>query len=155
MRMREIKFRGKRFVGGVWEIGWYLQREGNYGETLHFIYDGEHEHLVHPETIGQYTEREKMFEGDIVRYDTTWNKTIGVVRFGDYEQDGSGGEYSGAWVKGFYVERVLIIPSEWDIEMNEPPTEREEEKTISIITCDFEVIGNRWDHPHLLKGEEG
>jgi hypothetical protein len=55
------------------------------------------------------------YEGDIVLYNPdALNDIIGVVKFGNYAQDGSAGEYRSRVCYGFYIERLRTLPSEWD-----------------------------------------
>lgn len=53
------------------------------------------------------------FENDIFEYiEHGYGTCMGVVKYGIYEQDGSGGEYRSKECIGFYVEKVRLIPSE-------------------------------------------
>jgi len=157
--MREVRFRGKRLSDGKWVYGSYQadvlclgKHTIIYGDLEGFYCEDE----VDPETVGQYTglkdkNGREIYEGDIVRYKPGWNELIGVVCFGHYSQDGSGGEYSPRSCVGFYVERKVIIPDEWD---NGEVYPREEEEQMSIAEQEYEIIGNIYENPELLKGDE-
>ena len=76
--MREILFRGKRFIGGEWAYGSIITEKNIFDKdmVMTHIYDDKcNVILVIPETVGQYTglcdngkNGKKIFEGDIVRY---------------------------------------------------------------------------------------
>lgn len=82
--MREILFRGKDINSGEWQFGYYskcflLSLQGDSPKHSIICECG----LVSPvvsETIGQFTglldeNNTKIFEGDIVRYSSSWNQT--------------------------------------------------------------------------------
>lgn len=84
--MSEILFRGKRTDNGEWVEGYYIPMgEHHYiltGRLELVLYIGFERFLVNPDTVGRYIGRtdtygNKMFEGDIVKYDD-W---CGVVTF--------------------------------------------------------------------------
>lgn len=85
--MREIVFRGKRADTGEWVYGdlihvGYLYCVGNDIEA--FTKAGFNECVVNPDTVGQYTglkdiEGERIWEGDIVRYNCSDKVIVGKV----------------------------------------------------------------------------
>ena len=134
--MREILFRGKD-IAGNWHYGVPLVFTEDYVcITAPHTYNK----AVIPETVGQYTgltdkNGKKIFEGDIVKREytlhhgetkTTRETQIGVVNFNDR------GEFIANTVKG---------RGNWF--------------SIGVVwKGDYiEVIGNIYDNPELLKGE--
>ena len=136
MTMREILFRGKQTDNGEWVEGYYLnQRESltdkkacyiatNNGYGFNYI-------SVIPETVGQYTgltdkNGRKIFEGDIL----------------------------GGFLDEEYPEHKTIVAVEWYEGMwvthqgNCCPDLLEKGDVMDW----FEVIGNIYDNPELLKG---
>lgn len=148
--MREILFRGKRTYNGEWIEGKDIMHETVRGK-LCLSNVGEDWVSVEPETVGQYTgltdkNGKKIFEGDIVRLcryafewedKSNWKFEIGYIRFKNgcfiiddiYSSDGYN-ELS-------CVYNEITCGGEYD----------------SCVI--FEVIGNKWDNPELLKGGEG
>lgn len=135
IKMKEIKFRGKRINNGEWVYGFYF--EDNKGLSVIREPRTINTFTVIPETVGRYTGREdkngkEIFEGDTIKAFNGINKIVGIVRFGEYEQDGSGGEYRGTRCIGFYVERTKTIPNEWEVE-DDLLYEPDYEKTNSLL----------------------
>lgn len=140
--MREILFRGKRVDNGEWVEGnyeWYHKPE-KY--IISNPYTGETKGVL-PETVGQYTgltdkNGKKIFEGDIITTTTldTGDEQKAVVGFGNFIDENNDDEYI-----GFYIEFDGIKTTITQLAMEE-------------VKDRFEVIGNKWDNPELLKGEE-
>lgn len=91
----------------------------------------------------------EIYEGDIVQYKSILNENIGTIKFGEYEQDGSGGEYSPTVCLGIYIQRLRIIPTDWDIVCG-GPVECEEDDQVSPCKTEMEVIGNIYENPELV-----
>lgn len=153
--MREILFRGKRADNGKW-----VTDSASYIEDGDGVWLSDNTDVVKiiPETVGQYTDLidkngVKIFEGDIVEYNTfdAFDCQC-VVKFGEYKQDGSGGEYCAEKCIGFYVEVDNFTCPDWC--ENEPdyfPQYLIQQSLLEIASI-CEVIGNIHDNPELLEG---
>ena len=130
--MREILFRGKRADNGEWVYGSPIFQDNyviiRFWNSEEFEYE---EHLIIPETVGQYTgltdkNGKKIFEGDILNglfYLHPYRKIFQV----------------GYAVNGFY-----FFDEDDEDEVGWHPSH----------IVDYEVIGNIHDNPELLKGGE-
>ncbi|KLV25701.1 hypothetical protein ABW02_15120 [Niallia circulans] len=157
--MREIKFRGKCVYTAEWVYGSLIMIAPEVAPTIvttgsSAVGYSQIEHKVDIDTVGQFVEVQgkKCFEGDIIQYlNVIGANTIGIIRFGEYEQDGSGGEYTATKCLGFYVERVNTKPFEWQDEV----FEYEYEKHVSLAGIEeFKVIGNIHDNREILEQED-
>ena len=156
--MREILFRGKTLLGN-WVEGDLLQYLG-YGKA-HIVqhYKGAGGQEVIPETVGQYTgltdkNGKKIFEGDIVQYLTYDDFDCqSVVKFGEYKQDGSCGEYGARICLGFYVEVDNFTCPDWCENEPECFSDYQKQQNILEIANECEVIGNVHDNPEILRGD--
>ena len=129
---REILFRGKRVDSSEWFEGSYWLSRSAVRETT-YITDGYGNlFCVIPETVGQYTglndkNNVKIFEGDIV---TVENPNISDDEYGIVKFDNDGAM--------FIVEfDTFTVDFGNNIDSNQ---------------C--KIIGNIFDNPELLKGEE-
>lgn len=155
--MREILFRGKRTDNGEWVEGDLVQGVGKQ-KGLMFIWSEDKrvpmevfESNVIPETVGQYSgwkdkKGQKMFEGDIVELESRgYYPTIdrGVVIF----KDGCFGiEYQTAIARKYGWEKTfhrIGTTDKW-----------QDMSASGTITYTYEVIGNIYDNPELLKGRK-
>lgn len=171
--MREIIFRGKRKDNGKWIYGSLAPKETNSYADGFLIIDGaiNYDELdnyqplfsaysVIPKTIGQYTglidkNGIAIFESDIVQYSTYDGCSCrSIVKFGDYRQDGSNGEYAPTICSGFYVEvNNFTYPDWWDNELNYFQ-DYLKQQNLAEVSSQCQVIGNIFDNPELLKIEE-
>lgn len=117
---------------------------------------------INPDTLCLYTEqnieKDKIWENNILEYDGEGcAKCIGVVKYGSYIQDGSGGEYGGRECIGFYVEMLRLIPYEWEDETVEeifkyfPHYYKKYSLAEILKQKDVKKIGNVFDNPELLE----
>lgn len=167
MRENMGLYRGKRKDTGEWVEGFYVHLYDDKGHESHRIYPGYAEtdcgdyypdwFEVDPETVGQYTGRDDMneqgiFEGDIIRYNTFNDFDChSVVKFGEYEQDGSGGEYNPRDCIGWYVEVDNFTCPDWA--ENDPIYFNDylKQQNLFEVSDECEVIGNIHDNPELLE----
>lgn len=158
--MREILFRGKNSITNVWHTGFYVHVHKTthcalgYGDSdkdndIHKIifermtdWELPNQHFaadVDPDTVGQYTGLKdkngvKIFEGDIVRYiygpgKGYWNANqLSVIKIDEFgvRMDGIKGTNKYALLGGW----LSSIPYGAEL---------------------FEVVGNIYDNPELLK----
>ena len=140
--MREILFRGKRTDNGEWVYGNLVR---GCDKKYAYIVEFGNEELcrnyvdVHPETVGQYTgltdkNGTKIFEGDIVLvpyidpiFKCTWSDTSPCERAIVKHCNGM-----------FYVEYI----------------ESGDKFTLSAMDGYMKIIGNIYDNPELLGGNE-
>lgn len=139
--MREILFRGKHIRSGEWAYGSFVHRTLFYGDPCDEYYIlkiGEFDcdyyiaDKVTPDTIGQYTgmtdkNGTKIFEGDIVRYET----------YEPYHNRSSVGVETVKFISGQFSPRPHCQTCEDDYYTEE--------------YRNFEVIGNIHDNPELLE----
>lgn len=136
----------------------HITTEGELGKLIVM-------HEVFPETIGLRAPYNTMhgiaiFDGDIVTYPGPQGyddfSCVSVVHLGEYDQDGSGGEYSPCKVNGWYVEidHFAIVP---DWAQDDPymfPWYLHQQSLQEVAgTC--RVIGNIHADMHLLKAFVG
>ena len=139
------KFRGKRKDNGEWVKGFYVEsKHYDEGVTLHRIisedvkycdYEGYYiEYDVDPETVGQYIgicdiNETEIFEGDIIKFSGEY----WVVKHGIFYDNG----FSDS-LYGYYIELIGEKVCRFGI-VYDPKN-------------GFEVVGNVYDNPELLKG---
>ena len=82
---REIKFRGKSKKTGKWIEGYYVYNE--YQSFIHTL-DTNEEIEVDEETVGQFTGKDEIYEGDVIvadfRTKSGIKKVKGLVIFDEY-----------------------------------------------------------------------
>lgn len=112
--------------------------------------------VVYSDTLGIFTGQldkngVRIFTGDIVQYQNDFEFDCqAVVKFGEYGQDGSSGEYGPAPCLGFYVEVNNFTCPDW---LDELPKYLWKQSILQVAG-DCEVIGNIWDNPDLLSKKE-
>lgn len=170
--MREILFRGKKYKTSVfdktdWVYGSLIDSGNHEQVTIYPWYVGASTmsvrqlvyarmEAVKPETVGQFTgltdkNGKKIFEGDIIRYNTVNDFDChSVVKFGEYEQDGSAGEYNPRDCIGWYVEVDNFTCPDWADDDPIYFNDYLKQQNLLEVSDECEIIGNIWDNPELL-----
>lgn len=134
-------FRGKEFDTSKWVIG-YLDAAAP-PDYAYIITGDEKTCRVDPETVGEWTTRfdkkvERIFEGDIIKYETpSCSVKYGVINFGKYAIHADGSTYN----IGFYIS--------W---LNNPFVRQD--LGFWLEQREIVIIGNIYDNPELLKGNK-
>lgn len=163
--MREILFRGQtrrkgkkvRMDGSLVESNWvYGGVFQGPNRSVIYTYDPVDKRVVYSDTVGQFTgltdkNGKRIFEGDIVQYNTFDDfDCYSVVKFGEYKQDGSAGEYDHKNVVGWYVNVDNFTCPDW---AENDPTYFPfylNQQNLKEVAHNCEVIGNIHDNPELL-----
>ena len=159
--MREILFRGKRTDCDAWVEGDLLQIKYYNKPIIECKIMPQtpvsSAYPVLPETVGQYTgltdkNGKRIFEGDIVRYNTYDDFDCqSVAKFGEYNQDGSAGEYSASKCIGFYVDvDNFTCPDLCEYGSNCFSNYLKQQNILEVAQY-CEIIGNIHDNPELLE----
>lgn len=152
--MREILFRAKdnNIKGVEWVYGFYVVTDSPMQGKRHFIYTGKIEydklsaesyfpticsrHFVDPETVCQYIglkdkNGRKIFEGDIVRYT---DEVIGKEKVDEVKYNETHAAFCRLHKSEMGLQYLFVDEA---------------------VANKCEVIGNIFDNPELLGGEEG
>ena len=148
--MREILFRGKHATIGNWEYGYYVFVPNWHGKEKHYIQtlDDDRDlgliHSVSPETVGQFTgltdkNGVKVFEGDILKI-AKKSDSLGTYYYPPVE-----------YPVNVFV-RWDLCAWLWEVRGKEGPYYIGFPEAWCHYEC--KVIGNIYENPELLEGED-
>lgn len=162
--MRPIKFRAwdkrRRKMMPVTDMNFYenLESPKVWASVCGDVDCGlcEEEYEEEDVVIMQYTgltdkNGREIYEGDILKAYNHWKYTLGVVKIGEYNQDGSGGEYSPSLCLGVYLDTDQV----WNFVWNDKEEASDYEKHATLLEFDvLEIIGNLYENTELVEDEE-
>lgn len=184
MKMENLLCKGKDKDDGKWYEGYYMlmhdttyccMPSDNAGKAKRLEEENTHHYIIFecmtdwglpnkhlraeilPETLCRCFEWEKgtIWENDIYQWlNSAYGRCTGIVRFGEYWQDGSADEYPRIHCYGVYVEILKVIPfPESCISEEDYPDYL---KTISVLEMfeenkEVNLIGNNFDNPELVE----
>lgn len=134
--MREILFRGKCELSGLWNTGSLVKYKDDYGnEEYHIVQTDKGYVVVIPETVGQFTgltdkNGKRIFEGDIIKT-KKYGKIVGYSNVNDYD---------------IFV--VKYEPAVFRLDNHN--------RGFNLVGkgTDYEVIGNIHDNPELIGSDK-
>ena len=169
MMSRGDFFRGKQRTGKGWVEGYYVVKKNLFGREEHKIHQDcsgkdkpiNYEYTdILPETLSRHLRNGNLsvWENEVYSWKSEWGICTGIVKYGNYIQDGSVGEYRGAKCYGFYIDVIRVCP----LECTDLTQKEVEEfypdylKNVSIYyvfdEChDVKLLGNIFDDPELLR----
>lgn len=172
--MRETLFRGNDSDTGRWHFGYYIALDDTTycfvedynrhpNNTKHYIVFDQmtdwglpNRHMqapVDPATVCEFSgltdkNKSRIFEGDIVQYANEFGANIrALVCLGEYNQDGSAGEYNPTRCLGWYVSVLDFDLPDWaDEDDNDVFCPRyQREQNLLEIADKCEIIGSIHD----------
>lgn len=137
-------------VPSNWVYGGVFKPNDDTAFALIYSYDDCQKYAVYNNTVGMFSgvrdvKGNDIFEGDIVK--CSWYRgNTGVVRYGQYKQDGSGGEYRPTECLGWYVH---FAEDEYWFGAQDESLLNVRIKHTNVDK--FEIIGNIYDNPEMIK----
>lgn len=145
------KFRGKT-TQGEWVYGYYIVQPMSTGGTAPFIFDGEYEYEIDPETVGQYTglydvKKNPIYEGDIFLHEAFWLGEI-PPDYIDYEEKMRGNGPEDSWKIPHVVFFVAREESGISAFKSKPLCDLNDDWDGYYIPPGAEVVGNIYENPN-------
>lgn len=152
MSNERLLCRARRKDNGKYISGYYQKRFGEQGNEEHYIFSAKSHTVweyvqIDPSTLcqGIILPDRTLWEGDIYQWkNPAYGTCTGVIRFGRYEQDASGGEYPGIPCYGFFVD-VLKIEPEFGLDDSDFPDYMRQISVLEMLERNTEVkLVGRW-----------
>lgn len=162
----------ERFIYKAKRKNWKVLPEGMQWVEGYYAFFAKHDNHCIYETVKGFTlvcdidpstackgivfPNKTIWENDIYRWkNPAYGTCTGIIRFGRYEQDGSGGEYPGIPCYGFYAEVVKIEPyPESGLDESDYPDYMRQISVLEMLerNSDVLLIGNTFDDVEYTTG---